>query len=102
VRLIRDCKGLSILAHPGLSGVFERLPLFLDYGIDGMEAYYPKHTPVITNEIVEFCNRHDLVVSGGSDYHANGSGPDLGVPVIPYSVLETIRKRCNENRQILK
>lgn len=94
VDLIHSCKGVAILAHPGLTKVFEQLPLFLDFGIDGMEAYYPKHTAEMTQEIVDFCGRHDLVISGGSDYHGNGSGPDLGVPEIPYSVLEHIRERA--------
>lgn len=93
INQIRDCGGLSFVAHPGVARVFPHLPEILKLGIDGVEAYYPKHSPAITREIEEFCGRHDLLVCGGSDFHANGEGPTLGVPPISTEILATIRDR---------
>lgn len=66
---------LCILAHPGRSDGFlcydEALldELREEANIDGIEAYYPRHSPEQTNIYEAYAARHDLVVSSGSDSH---------------------------------
>lgn len=92
---IHDAGGLAVVAHPGVAGVFPHLPELERAGIDGVEAYYPKHSPTTASEIAQFCQRHDLVVTGGSDFHALGEGPSLGVPPVEMSILDSLKARRN-------
>ena len=46
--------------------------------IDGLEVYYPVHTPAQTAMYREYAQRHHLLTSAGSDSH----GPDK--PPIKY------------------
>ena len=70
--------GLCLLAHPGRGdGFVTFVPALLDEfrreaPIDGLEAYYPVHTPAQTAIYLEYARRHGLLVSAGSDSH----GPD--------------------------
>lgn len=49
-------------------------------GVAGAEAYYPRHTPEETALLLELCEQHGLVATGGSDYHGSKK-PDLDVGV---------------------
>ena len=70
--------GLCLLAHPGRGDGFVTFDTTLldefrrEAPIDGLEVYYPVHTPAQTAIYLEYARRHDLLVSAGSDSH----GPD--------------------------
>ena len=76
--------GLCLLAHPGRGDGFVTFDLALldefrrEAPIDGLEVYYPVHTPAQTAMYLEYARRHGLLVSAGSDSH----GPDK--PPIKY------------------
>ncbi|MEO8287482.1 MAG: PHP domain-containing protein [Chloroflexota bacterium] len=69
---------VCIIAHPGRGGDFTRYDgdlldeLRSEVPIDGIEAYYPLHTPEQVAMYVEYAGRYGLLVSSGSDSH----GPD--------------------------
>lgn len=93
IRLIKESKGVSILAHPGASGLLGDLNTFIDLGINGIEVHYPQHSPQVEKDLLALCKEKDLLVCGGSDFHAHGVGPSLGIPYIPYEVLQKIKER---------
>jgi len=87
VTVIREASGLPILAHPGSSlryaGVTaESLRPFLQFGIAGMECYSQYHDEATTRFCLDWCARHDLLVTGGSDCHGGFVGRELGVPIV--------------------
>ena len=96
IEMIQSAKGISVLAHPGPSGLLEKLDLFVNWGIQGVEVYYPQHSPDVEAKLLRYCKDNDLVVTGGSDFHSNKSGPNLGMPYVSYSLLEYLRKRKEE------
>lgn len=67
--------GICVLAHPGRSDGFvcydrELLDgLRAEAAIDGLEAYYPLHTPEQTALYLDYAAQHNLLVSAGSDSH---------------------------------
>ncbi|MBL8166009.1 MAG: PHP domain-containing protein [Anaerolineae bacterium] len=75
---------VCILAHPGRDDGFvpfdvERLDaLRREVPLDGIEVYYPLHTPQQLELYLAYAKQHDLLVSSGSDSHR----PDK--PPIPY------------------
>lgn len=76
--------GVCLLAHPGRTDGFmtfdgQLLDEFRqEVPIDGLEVYYPLHTPAQTTLYQEYARRHRLLISAGSDSH----GPDK--PPIKY------------------
>jgi len=68
IKVIKDAGGIAILAHPILyenNDVSE----FLEYGIDGIEVFYPHVTDKQIEVYLNFCQQYDLLVTGGSDFH---------------------------------
>jgi predicted metal-dependent phosphoesterase TrpH len=69
---------VCLLAHPGREDGFMTYDVQLldqlrqEVPIDGLEVYYPVHTPAQTAMYWEYAQRHHLLTSAGSDSH----GPD--------------------------
>jgi hypothetical protein len=87
IAFIRQANGVPILAHPGVSlrhaGVTEAtLRPFLDFGVAGLECFSRYHDEATTRFCLDWCVRHDLLVTGGSDCHGGFLGRDLGVPLV--------------------
>jgi predicted metal-dependent phosphoesterase TrpH len=75
VDLIHEAGGVAVVAHPYWD-VSEPdqvrdlvSSLVADVGLDGMEAFYPSHTPEQTRHLLELCDEFDLVPTGSSDFH---------------------------------
>jgi predicted metal-dependent phosphoesterase TrpH len=70
---------VCLIAHPGRGeGYFTDYDEFLldqlrqEVPIDGFEVYYPVHTPEQIAMYLKYAQKHDLLISSGSDSH----GPD--------------------------
>lgn len=92
IGVIREAGGVPILAHPGASlrgeGVSESsLRVFLIAGIAGLECYSQYHDASVTRFCLDWCARHQLLVTGGSDCHGGLVGRELGVPAVDVSDL---------------
>lgn len=101
--------GAAVLAHPltlgveggELSAVLEELS---DLGLDGMEAHYGGYDLPTRASLVNLARRHELVPSGGSDYHGRFK-PDvrLGVGrgdlVVPDEILAELRAAVSDRRR---
>jgi 3',5'-nucleoside bisphosphate phosphatase len=92
VAAIRAADGVPILAHPGeslrhTSVTEETLRPFLDAGIAGLECYSQYHDDATIRFCLEWCDRHDLLITGGSDCHGGFVGRELGVPVVDVAAL---------------
>ena len=87
VAAIREAGGVPILAHPAVSlrdeGVSEKtLHPFLDFGIAGLECYSHYHDETTARFCLNWCDCHDLLITGGSDCHGGFVGRELGVPAV--------------------
>jgi len=101
IQTILNAGGIPVLAHPILLGIqkneiFEDLIAVLtDMGMKGMEVYYPEHTQDLIEYYTRLARRHDLLITGGTDFHGDikpeikmGSGK--GDLFIPYALYETL------------
>lgn len=101
IGLIHRAGGLTILAHP-ISLMFANYPRlgdeilkFKEMGLDGVEVYYSSHDHYFTKWLFDFCLKHNLQMSGGSDFHGSVK-PDIvlgrgrGNLRIPYQVYEKL------------
>jgi len=70
VELILQAKGLPVLAHPLTINDPETMVVELKAaGLIGIEAYYNGYTGDEINRLVALADRHNLIATGGSDYH---------------------------------
>lgn len=74
IAMIHGAGGVAVWAHPPSHLLDELLPRLVAVGLDGLEAYRPRHRPEKTTRLERAASHHGLVVSGGSDWH----GPDDG------------------------
>jgi 3',5'-nucleoside bisphosphate phosphatase len=70
--------GVCLIAHPGRGEYWIRYDVSLldqlrqEAPIDGLEVYYPAHTPEQTAMYLAYAQKHNWLISSGSDSH----GPD--------------------------
>lgn len=101
VKLIKECGGLSFVAHLHLIKLDDdTLRSFLTrlkgVGLNGVEGYYTEYTPEMQEKYQNMAKELGLMISGGTDFHAQmkphiSIGTGLGNMKIPYSVLENIK-----------
>lgn len=87
VSWIHEAGGIAVLAHPGvtlwkpdvtLPQFRAKLEEYVEYGLDGIECYYPKHTEEITSICLEVCREHCLSITSGSDCHGTFQKSRIG------------------------
>lgn len=90
IEITHEVGGIAILAHPGIYRFEVRLSALLDYGIDGIEVYYPRHSAAQMAFWERQAKQHHLIRSGGSDFHGHGSrnASPVGSVPIPREVKE--------------
>jgi predicted metal-dependent phosphoesterase TrpH len=95
VAVIRRAGGVPVLAHPGVGGKDELIPELIAGGLMGIECYYAEHSAGQTAAYLEWCRRHDLVATGGSDFHGSHTGRlnPPGTPAVPMASWESLRAR---------
>ncbi|MBD5136806.1 MAG: PHP domain-containing protein [Lachnospiraceae bacterium] len=105
VELIKSAKGHPVMAHPVLydfsEDTLEHLVEDLsEKGLEGIEAIYPLNTPKDDKEYFELAARHNLYVTGGSDFHGTAKpglelGTGYGSLYVPAKILENIMERVD-------
>ena len=56
----------------------QRLLRLMDYGLQGMEAFYSGFSPEERQEVLDLADQYDLYVTAGSDYHGTNKKVRLG------------------------
>lgn len=102
VSLIKEAGGVPSLAHPIIVGASDYrldldrlLPVMVEAGLDGIEAYYKGYTPEVTAFLFGLASRYRLVPTGGSDFHGGGvvADAELGAVEVPWETVERLRGR---------
>lgn len=73
VKAIKQSGGKAVIAHPlQLHNTKKLIPLIeglLPYGLDGIEVYYPTHSPKDIAFFEKLAKKYNLFATGGSDFH---------------------------------
>lgn len=99
IRAILESGGIPVLAHPSYGRGDElilgqdmdrRLRKLMDFGLQGVEAFYSGFSLKLRQEMLHFARKYDLFVTAGSDYHGTNklvklgdTGLITGLPVPP-------------------
>jgi predicted metal-dependent phosphoesterase TrpH len=92
VKMITDAKGLPVLAHP--RGQEDVVPKLSALGLVGLEAYYPSYSDEERELLARLAAKHDLIATGGSDFHGYNGGDaahSLGEMPVPLESLKRLR-----------
>lgn len=73
IGLVRAGGGIASLAHPGYTKQDAIIPQLVEAGLAAIEAYHSSHDPEMTAHYLALSKTFDLVVTGGSDYHGEGT-----------------------------
>jgi predicted metal-dependent phosphoesterase TrpH len=76
IETVHQSGGVCLLAHPGRGGAsfyfteeaLDELRAIAPF--DGLEAFYPAHSPEDTAFFLRYAEKHQLLVSAGSDSHS--------------------------------
>jgi len=75
IKIILEAGGVPVLAHPGAYDNYCIIPKIADIGLKGIEKYHPLHNCLDFKKIDHYCDKYNLLQTGGSDYHGlYGSG----------------------------
>lgn len=82
VKIIREARGIPVLAHPSKfldTGILQSLIEGLKrYGLMGLECYYPSHNEDTERRLSFIARKNGLIITQGSDYHGKNSTTALG------------------------
>lgn len=82
ISLVRGAGGVPVLAHPFAMRTAtisdEMVEELAAAGLAGLEAHHRDHGPADVERAVRLAERHDLVITGSSDYHGTGKLNRLG------------------------
>lgn len=104
IRVICEAGGIPVLAHPysleseNEASLIETIQILVDSGLQGIEAFYPRHTLRQTEVYLSVASRFGLTITGGTDFHGDVK-PDIELgqfpryPPMDYSMLESLKSR---------
>lgn len=93
IMAIHAAGGVAVAAHPGRTGLGDdAVAQFVDWGLDGIEVHYSQHSEEQTAHFAALAERHDLLVTGGSDDHGDiNEGRLMGRIRLPYEHVEQLK-----------
>lgn len=85
IAILHAAGGLASLAHPGRTGIDDRIPALRDAGLDALEVYHTHHDPGLRDRYGRLAHRLGLLVTGGSDYHGDAASVAApGAATLPF------------------
>lgn len=97
VAQIHAAGGLASIAHPGLLARDEWIGGLAAAGLDAVEAYHTDHDVAAVERYCALAARHDVAVTGGSDYHGDDAhgAAHPGSTSLPRDAFERLKQRVS-------
>jgi len=94
IRLIRDAKGIPVLAHPGAQRIDKEINLWIEDGLQGIEVYHPEHSCEDSLRYNAMAEKLGLIATGGSDFHGKSikTGIDIGDKGVNLEVVDQLER----------
>ncbi len=95
IQLLRACGAVPVWAHPALfrgDTLENTFPTLVQAGLMGLEVYHPDHSVRVKRQLLKLAQKHNLVVTGGSDYHGpNKAGFHLNMMNLSLDLLDALK-----------
>ncbi|NLL18903.1 MAG: PHP domain-containing protein [Clostridia bacterium] len=96
IQLLKEAKGIPVLAHPGLIGDPSIIESIIEMGLMGIEVFYPEHSIAQRHYFLDLCQLHGLIATGGSDFHGPIRTVNLGTCGVSPEVVKQLRRKQEE------
>lgn len=102
INRVKEAGGATVLAHPGVLYSGDEIEEWIDAGLDGLEVVHPSHDYEQQKMYRSIAEKHNLLVTGGSDYHGSGEGylRHFGVVNVSMGQVEKLRRMTEQRKQI--
>ena len=98
IDLIHTAGGAAVLAHPALVPDYAALiEMLIPLGLDGVEVAHPKNPNPVRANLRGLAKKHDLIMTGGSDFH-RPEADSLGSVTPPAGCVAQLRARAEVYR----
>lgn len=96
LKLLKSAGAVTVLAHPSVYDNMSLLPDLIEAGLDGVEVWHPKNTEEDKQELLKLAAEHELVTTGGSDFHGMYAAVPipLGAATTPDDCLAALMARA--------
>jgi predicted metal-dependent phosphoesterase TrpH len=74
IEVLHAAGGVAVVAHPGQWMPGDLLTTLREKGVDGIECITPSHPDYLVDYYQNLCRSHNLLMTGGSDYHGEAEG----------------------------
>lgn len=93
IHLIREARGIAVLAHPGCQTLDKYIPSWVEAGLQGVEVRHSEHSREDEERYQELAQRYGLIMTGGSDFHGEARKPgiELGAWGVSLDVVREIK-----------
>ncbi len=95
---IHHAGGVIVLSSPEHSKTTHLTPTLAALGLDGLEVYYYDHSAEKKTELLALARQHNLIVTGGSDFHGDKTHADLGSVYVPPEVLDQLKEHIAQRQ----
>ena len=98
IRQIKELRGIPVLAHPSDTG-HENILALIGSGLEGLEVYSPYHDAGEQEALRVMAERHNLLITAGSDFHGKAIKPDVEFGEVAgndYDLVNKLKKRLEE------
>lgn len=96
IDLIHESGGVAIVAHPMRLRAASHLEELIELGVDGIEVTHPTASIDDERNLRMLARENDLLVTGGTDFHAPVPGRPIGVD-FPEEDLFALQSRLSAN-----
>lgn len=103
IESVKKAGGAVIIAHPGNMYSEEELTSLVEAGVDGIEHIHPSHDYQIQKKIEQFADNHNLLKTGGSDFHGGNAEYQkfFGVVTVNTKYVHRLIRMTNQRKEII-
>ncbi|NGP77223.1 PHP domain-containing protein [Balneolaceae bacterium YR4-1] len=100
---VKAAGGATIIAHPGQMYSEKELEGLVEAGVDGIEVIHPSHNYELQKKMEGFAEKHDLLSTGGSDFHGQSQDYQkyFGVVTISTEKVNRMKRMINQRKNML-
>lgn len=81
IDLVHRSGGVAVIAHPMRLRDPAHIEELIELGVDGVEVIHPTASAQDEQRLRAIAAQHDLIVTGGTDFHAPVAGRPIGVEI---------------------
>ncbi|MCF6094051.1 PHP domain-containing protein [Microaerobacter geothermalis] len=96
IDLIKEARGVPVVAHPGLYDDDLLIEEMIQYGLKGIEVFHPDHSDDAVNRYSKLASTYGLIMTGGSDFHGERNGEifhgDIGLKYVNIEIVNQLKQ----------